>query len=457
MGRPRGVVSNLAVAEPWAPPVGTGENPFSVRYTQDAEGLERDANAGRFVGTTRISAAADGDTRERHELSDPGAQWSLREMRGHRSVARSVSTASPIRIVDLFCGCGGFSVGVRNAATAVGLRSKVVFAADVDAAPLRVYRRNLRPLRSAQSNVETLLDYTLPPRGTEEDFRPESAYITHELAVLRDTVDILIAGPPCQGNSNLNNRTRRVDPRNDLYFDAVISGIAIRAKVIAIENVPAVTQARQDVVTRSIRLLESAGYRTLDSARVLTASDYGTPQTRRRHFLIAALEGRHMASASFESCRVGAISAGRALLDFLDFQPSATTFDRPSALSKENERRVRYLLDRNEYDLPDEERPDCHRTKAHNYGSIYGRIHPDEPAPTITTGFLSPGRGRFTHPFLPRSLTPREGARLQGFGDDFDWHPPGHTLTRSDYAQMIGSAVPPQLGFVVGMAALSLL
>ena len=164
-----------------------------------------------------------------------------------------------------------------------------------------------------------------------------------------------------------------------------------------------------------------------------------------------------MASASFESCRVGAISAGRALLDFLDFQPSATTFDRPSALSKENERRVRYLLDRNEYDLPDEERPDCHRTKAHNYGSIYGRIHPDEPAPTITTGFLSPGRGRFTHPFLPRSLTPREGARLQGFGDDFDWHPPGHTLTRSDYAQMIGSAVPPQLGFVVGMAALSLL
>lgn len=84
-------------------------------------------------------------------------------------------------------------------------------------------------------------------------------------------------------------------------------------------------------------------------------------------------------------------------------------------------------------------------------------MRPDEVAPTITTGFLSPGRGRFTHPFEARSLTPREGARLQGFGADFDWIEHSGDLHRCDYASMIGSAVPPQLGFAVGMAALSTL
>ena len=120
-------------------------------------------------------------------------------------------------------------------------------------------------------------------------------------------------------------------------------------------------------------------------------------------------------------------------------------------------KRVAYLFDCDEYDLPDDRRPDCHRLKDHNYRSIYGRMRPESRAPTITTGFLSPGRGRFTHPLEPRSLTPREGARLQGFGSDFDWLQRSESITRNEYANMIGAAVPPQLAFAVGMGALSLL
>ena len=134
-----------------------------------------------------------------------------------------------------------------------------------------------------------------------------------------------------------------------------------------------------------------------------------------------------------------------------------TAFDEPSRLSDDNLKRVQFLLDQERYDLPDDERPDCHRLKAHNYASVYGRMRPDGVAPTITTGFLSPGRGRFTHPHEARSLTPREGARLQGFPVDFDWMTQTAALYRCNYADMIGSAVPPQLAFAVGMAALSLL
>lgn len=389
-------------------------------------------------------------------VTDLATLWAIQELRGLKPQTPRARSQPAVRVVDLFCGCGGFAIGVQRAALAVGTHATVIFAADVNPAPLRVYRKNVRPLRAAQRNIETLLDHTPPAPGRDHALPSADLYLTDSLSSIRGAVDILIAGPPCQGNSNLNNRTRRFDLRNDLYFYAVAAGIALRAQVVIVENVPAVIRARQDVVQRSVDWLEAAGYQVADTTLILTASDYGTPQTRKRHFLLASLGDREISTDALSVLRTGAVSASTALSSLPERTPM-TTFDLPSVLSDENERRVRYLVERGEYDLPDRERPACHREKDHNYRSIYGRIHPDQPAPTITTGFLSPGRGRFTHPSFPRSLTPREGARLQGFGEDFDWHPPGPALTRSDYAQMIGSAVPPQLGFAVGMAALSAL
>ena len=105
--------------------------------------------------------------------------------------------------------------------------------------------------------------------------------------------------------------------------------------------------------------------------------------------------------------------------DLVD-RESSEDFDLPSRLSPENEQRVKYLIENDVWELPDEERPVCHQDGNHTYGSIYGRIYANQPSQTITTGFLSPGRGRFTHPTRARGLTPHEGARLQGFPDDFD-------------------------------------
>ena len=87
---------------------------------------------------------------------------------------------------------------------------------------------------------------------------------------------------------------------------------------------------------------------------------------------------------------------------------------------------------------------------------MYGRIYSDKPANTLTTGFLSPGRGRFIHPTEPRGLTPHEAARLQGFPDDFKFETePDKNLTGNNhYSKVIGDAVPPPLGFVPTLAAI---
>ena len=383
--------------------------------------------------------------------------WNILQLDGQRPRLYRGPERPRVNIVDIFCGCGGLSLGVKRAAEAIGARPVFLLAVDVSEAALSVYVKNMRPLRSARQNVETLIDH-VPWNGDDRSkVGIESLHLGDEVASVAGEVDILLAGPPCEGNSNFNNRTRRFDHRNDLYLDAVVAGIALDAKVIVIENVPMVRRAHQAVVSRSLQMLQDAGYRIRDSEFTLTASEFGTPQDRRRHFLIVGKSDQPVTIFDFEPLKVHAPTALEAMAS-LRYVERRTTFDQPSRLSPENMKRVRFLVEHDRYDLPDDERPDCHRLKDHNYPSIYGRMRPDEPAPTITTGFLSPGRGRYTHPLEARSLTPHEGARLQGFGEDFDWlqWQPG-TMTRRDYANMIGAAVPPQLGFAVGMCAISLL
>ena len=124
-----------------------------------------------------------------------------------------------------------------------------------------------------------------------------------------------------------------------------------------------------------------------------------------------------------------------------------SAFDTAATHSMENQRRINYLFDSGSYELPDEERPDCHRLKPHPYRAVYGRMRPDTPAPTITSGFGSTGQGRFVHPNERRTLTPHEAARVQFFPDFFDFG----TRGRRAYQEMIGNAVPPKLAYVVAL------
>lgn len=427
----------------------------AIDYTVEDGSIVRQASAGRFAArsTMRLSGNL-----AKHEIRDGGADlagtWNLLQLNGQRPNVVRDPARPRLTLVDLFCGCGGLSLGIKRAAEAVGVRPVFLLAVDVAATALGVYAQNLRPLRHLRQNVETLIDYTLPIDGM--DGHAEVVELSDVMKQISGTVDMVVAGPPCEGNSNFNNVTRRVDYRNGRYLDAVATAIALDAKVIVIENVPMVKRSFQNVVNRSLQLLDRAGYGIYENEFHLRASDFGTPQDRVRHFLIAGKVGRFLTKTDLDPLKTDAPTVADALEPLLNIERS-TTFDRPSNISKDNMKRVRYLFDHDRYDLPNEQRPDCHRLKDHNYPSIYGRMHPQLAAPTITTGFLSPGRGRFTHPLEPRSLTPHEGARLQGFGEDFDWLECSGSITRNDYANMIGAAVPPQLAFAVGMGALCLL
>ena len=433
---------------------------MALSFTLASGVISREAVAGRFRSTSWMPCRIPEPELELNTgvtSSAPLAKcWNLAQIEGERTRLYRGPERTSINVVDLFCGCGGFSLGLKQAAEAVGLRPVFLFAADSSRAALDVYCRNMRPLSRARQNVEHLIDYRL--RVHENHSLPDMASVelNSELSAIAGHVDVFLAGPPCEGNSNLNNRTRRVDDRNELYLDAVVAGIAVGARVIVLENVPAVKRSRQEVVDRALALLQAADYCVDDNGLTLTASDFGTPQERSRHFLVACRSKRIVRTSDLACLRIPPPTVAEALESLANTE-RRTVFDEPSQLSDENLKRVQFLVEREEYDLPDTERPDCHRLKRHNYVSVYGRLRPDRVAPTITTGFLSPGRGRFTHPFEARSLTPREGARLQGFGADFDWMEHSNDLYRSNYASMIGSAVPPQLGFAVGMAALSVL
>jgi DNA (cytosine-5)-methyltransferase 1 len=84
---------------------------------------------------------------------------------------------------------------------------------------------------------------------------------------------------------------------------------------------------------------------------------------------------------------------------------------------------------------------------------MYGRLQWDEPAQTITSGFGSPGQGRYLHPKKLRTLTPHEAARIQFFPDWFDFSLFRH---RKYLSRALGNAVPPKLAFVVAAHLLSL-
>jgi len=341
--------------------------------------------------------------------------------------------ASSLRVVDLFSGCGGLSLGVREACSCLGRGFRPVLAVDSDKRALTVYERNFEPIHALSEDIVTLLDGSLgaPPTITEEYWRQTLA-----------ECDALLAGPPCQGHSSLNNRSRRQDPRNRLYERVGRFAELFRPEHILIENVPDVVHDRDGSLQTTLALLRGEGYQVDDGLVDLLL--LGVPQRRKRHVVIASLSKALMVSDVVEKYRVPERDVRWAIEDLQDSEES-DSFRRSSRLSTENQRRIQYLFENDLYDLPNDQRPPCHQNTEHSYKSMYGRLRWQEPAQTITTGFGSPGQGRFIHPSRPRTLTPKEAARLQFFPDSFDFSGVDH---RTALATMIGNAVPMRLSYV---------
>lgn len=389
-------------------------------------------------------------------LADPGAvgypAWWQSFLRGGTVFVANQANLPPLRSVDAFCGCGGLTLGAIQASIAVGRGFEAVAAIDVDEGGLEVHGANFRTKHVIHASASSLVDFHVSGSGSSARFAYDPEMLDPALANEVGHIDLFLAGPPCQGHSNLNNRTRREDPRNLLYLTAVALAVGLKARMIVIENVPDVVNDKSGVVVSAKALLQASGYGFIDSA-VIAAHEVGWAQTRKRYFLIASREPAGDKPLTLEMVKSGlkreALSLGWAIGDLMrdPQEPSRLgVMDTIPTLSEENRTRINWLFDNDKYELPNEERPDCHKD-GHSYPSVYGRMHWDKPAQTITTGFLTPGRGRYIHPMQPRVITPHEAARIQAFPDSFKFVVNGHDPARSAITKWVGDAVPSILGY----------
>jgi DNA (cytosine-5)-methyltransferase 1 len=379
--------------------------------------------------------------------------WDGAVLRGALPRVVSGGGRGRIRIIDLFCGAGGLTLGVLQGLKALGYSPVVELAADLDAAALALYDRNFGPAEIHRGDVDQLVAAPIEVRGNQAAFTHAPWVRDRRLAARLSGTDVLIGGPPCQGHSNLNNHTRRFDPRNELYLTMPAVAIALDIPIVIIENVREVLADRLGVVGQTIELLRAAGYGVAEG--VLSAMKLGIPQTRHRYFLVAVKGAPDGALKDLISPLHRPSRDLRWAIGDLESREDGE-IHRPAMLSAENRRRIDYLFDNDLHELPNAERPDCHKN-GHTYRSVYGRLRWDQPSGTITTGFLTPGRGRYVHPTQRRALTPHEAARIQGFPDSFRFsYEDGSLPTNKTLTKVIGDAVPPQMGQAAILAAMQM-
>lgn len=335
-------------------------------------------------------------------------------------------------IVDLFSGCGGLTLGALEACRHNGISGKVKLAVEHNSAASSIYEENFKGIIEEihKGEIEELI--TNYPGDPISD-------IERELQIQIGSVDILLAGPPCQGHSRLNNHTRSRDPRNRLYLKVVRFVELCRPKFVIIENVPNIKKDAGNILDISSDMLEERGY-ILQNITIKT-DNYGIAQRRTRHIQVASLRPIIINLDQYLSTSV----LSDVISDVIDnYKISAELFDTPST-TKHSER-IDYLFDNNVYDLPNHLRPNCHKNKKHTYPTSYGRLRWDEPSTTITRGFSTMGQGRFVHPLRRRTLTPHEAARIQGFPDFFNF---SGQQKRGELHLAIANAVPPRIGAIL--------
>lgn len=326
-----------------------------------------------------------------------------------------------LRTLDCFCGAGGLSIGFEAAGF------DVVYAFDIDEASIRTYRHNPK-YHHGQAFVRDI--YKVTRKTIEED-------LGHALG----PIDVMIGGPPCQGFS-VQRRGGDVDPRNELVLEYCRLIREIGPRIFVLENVGGLTSTRGKPYIKILsETLNAAGY-TIQMQK-LTASDYGVPQDRKRVILVGQMASECTARFTYpEPFAAPKVTVRQAIADLMDKDENALPNHKADKLSALNLQRIRAISEGQGQDsLPDELQLECHKkNNGHRHLDTYGRMAWDKPSPTITARFDSFSRGRFGHPVLDRTITLREGARLQTFPDDFEF-----LGSKVEIARQIGNAVPPLL------------
>jgi len=352
-----------------------------------------------------------------------------------------------MKVVDLFAGCGGLSLGFIKAGYTIDK------AVEFDQTIANTYKKN-------HPEVEVIID--------------DIKNVDNSGVFKLGDVDVIIGGPPCQGFSMAGARIRQGfidDPRNYLfkhYFNVVR---AVKPKVFVMENVKGMLTMQGGKIFEEIKntftnadLLDGQPYYLY--YRVVKATEFGIPQKRERLIIIGTTKNDVEFDKMWEKTKeeikkeIPTYFDEVSVFDAIGNMPEVTkdgkivnpkpqseyekylaaslevienhTQSRHSAVAIE---RMKQIKNGENYMVLDEEISSVH-------SGSYGRLYWDEQASTITTRFDTPAGGRFIHPVENRTLTPREAARIQSFPDDFVFYGDKRSISRQ-----IGNAVPPKVSY----------
>jgi DNA (cytosine-5)-methyltransferase 1 len=358
-----------------------------------------------------------------------------------------------MKIIDLFAGCGGLSLGFTNS----GFES--VLAVEKDAWACETYSFNLHK-NILNTEIQNLLDLDA-------------------LNFPKEIVEGIVGGPPCQGFSLSGNRDPK-DPRNSLFMEFKRFVSFYSPKFFVMENVPGILSMKthegrfvKDIILEEFN---SLGYTT--EVRILNAAEFGVPQTRRRVLFIGfknsfnfnvsdlfpkpLLNEKEFITLNDAISDLPIIEAGQGseLMEYtydsknnfqLKMRKGSKVIHNHEAMKHTKrliERFKNIDFGQSVADVSEEhsqrKRGDSSKISGKAFGQNNMRPFPYRPSPTLPASFQS----NFIHPFYNRNFTAREGARIQSFPDRFVFKGKRTTMSweknLSQY-QQIGNAVPPLL------------
>jgi DNA (cytosine-5)-methyltransferase 1 len=373
-----------------------------------------------------------------------------------------------LRVGDLFCGTGGFSYGFGQTG-----QFEVVLGIDIRPASVETFKANHPDAIAICDDIRNVHIST----------------VAEQLGRGTNSLDVLVGGPPCQGFSSIRpyRSINENDQRNSLFEQFVLYIAFFRPRFVVFENVVGLLRHKCGHTLNQIKVaVEALGYSV--EFRVLNAVAYGVPQKRERVILLGIrggkkvpsfpepthqFEGRSMAKGGslarlplFNMPLQQAVSLRDAISDLPPVEPSgaAEIYNEdiePSSYAAERRRgcqkltmhsstrhtprmlEIIKLAGANRWALPE-------GMTSSGFSSCYSRLSYDQPSTTITVNFVHPASNRCIHPTQDRALTPREGARIQSFDDDFVF-----CGSRSEIVKQIGEAVPPLLGSAIANSLIS--
>ena len=347
--------------------------------------------------------------------------------------------------IELFCGAGGLSIGLKKAGF------EVILANEIEKDFAKTFEINHPNSKLICDDIHNI------------DFKAE----LNKLNTKR--VDLLSGGPPCQGFSTVGSKNEK-DPRNSLFYEYLRAVSEVDPNYVIFENVAGFSSMYNGTAHKAlIHELGLLGYDSISS--VLEASNFGLPQIRKRTIVLGWKKEIHKVKfpppTHFSKTDIFASQKKLMLMDAISDLPELDADQSKSKYEQKPQNSYQVLLKKGQKELTEHnsskygskmleilslipeggsvnDLPERLRPRSY-FGNTYARLLPNKPAPTITRNFGTPSSSRCIHPFQNRALSTREGARLQGFPDDYIFF--GSKTSKN---LQIGNAVPPILGDVIG-------